>query len=141
MDERVAALVASSGFGAKLGEMIEVSEAGALWTLSPRPELIGNPLLPALHGGAVTAFLELACSVVVARRLDQSSLPCLISLNVQFLAPMRLRNLTARPDVRRIGRRVAVVHIEAWQDSPDAPGCVAQFEFSCIAEQTRSARG
>ena len=122
MDERVAALVASSGFGAKLGEMIDVSEDGALWTLSPRPELVGNPLLPALHGGAVTAFLELACSVAVARRLERSILPRLISLNVQFLTPIRLRNMMARPDVRRIGRRVAVVHIEAWQDNPGIPG-------------------
>tara|TARA_R110000868_G_scaffold36963_10_gene130809 strand:+ start:624 stop:1034 length:411 start_codon:yes stop_codon:yes gene_type:complete len=134
MDERVAALVASSGFGAKLGDMIDVSEEGALWTLSPRPELIGNPLLPALHGGAVTAFLELACSVIVARGLDRSILPRLISVNVQFLTPIRLRDVMARPDVRRIGRRVAVVHIEAWQDIPGIPGCAAQFEFSCIAE-------
>ena len=28
MDERVAALVASSGFGAKLGEMIDVAHSG-----------------------------------------------------------------------------------------------------------------
>ena len=82
----------------------------------------------------MTAFLELACSVAVARRLERSILPRLISLNVQFLTPIRLRNVMARPDVRRIGRRVAVVHIEAWQDNPGIPGCAAQCEFSCIAE-------
>jgi acyl-coenzyme A thioesterase PaaI-like protein len=134
MDQRVAAIVASSSFGAKLGGMIDVSEDGALWTLAPRPELIGNPPLPALHGGAVTAFLELACGGVVARRLERSVLPRLISLNVQFLTPIRLRDVRARPDIRRIGRRVAVVHIEAWQDNPGSPACAAQFEFSCIAE-------
>lgn len=134
MDQRVAAIVASSAFGAKLGEMVDVTKDGMLWTLSPRPELIGNPLLPALHGGAVTAFLELACSVVIALRLDQSTLPRLISLNVQFLTSMRLRDVMARPDIRRIGRRVAVVHVEAWQDNPGAPGCAAQFEFSCNAD-------
>ena len=32
MDQRVAAIVASSSFGAKLGGMIDVSEDGALWT-------------------------------------------------------------------------------------------------------------
>ncbi|WP_444562528.1 hypothetical protein [Agrobacterium sp.] len=61
MDNRVSAIVASSGFGAKLGDMIDVSEGRALCTLLPRPESIRNPLRPALHGGAVTAFLELAC--------------------------------------------------------------------------------
>lgn len=133
MNEHVTAVIASSGFTAKIGDMIDVSEDGAIWTLSPRFELIGNPLIPALHGGAVTAFLELACSAIVARVLDQLSLPSLISMNVQFLAPMRLQNVTARPDIRRIGRRVAVVHIEAWQDNPDVVACAAQFEFSCVA--------
>lgn len=133
MDQRIAAIVASSPFSASLGEMIHISDDGGLWTLSPRPELIGNPLLPALHGGAVAAFLELACGVVVALKLDQHTLPRLISLNMQFLTSMRLRDVMARPDVRRIGRRVAVAHVEAWQDNPEAPSCAAQFEFSCDA--------
>ncbi|MFD1961517.1 PaaI family thioesterase [Novosphingobium panipatense] len=70
--------------------MISVEEAGALWKLSPTAELVGNPLAQALHGGAITAFLELACGAVLSHRLDRNCLPQLISINVQFLAPMRL---------------------------------------------------
>ncbi|GGP00034.1 MULTISPECIES: PaaI family thioesterase [Sphingomonadales] len=130
-DMRTAVIVATSGFSSKLGKMIDVTEEGTLWTLSPTSDLIGNPVVRALHGGAVTAFLELACGVVLARQLDHDSIPRLISMNVQFLASMRLAPVIARPQVRRIGRRVAVAQIEAWQDSPDTVVCAAQCEFLC----------
>ena len=109
--------------------MIDIAEGGTLWTLSPTPDLIGNPVVRALHGGAVAGFLELACGAVLARELDHQSIPRLISMNVQFLASMRLAPVIARPQVRRIGRRVAVAQIEAWQDDPDALVCTAQCEF------------
>ncbi len=128
-DARTAAILAASGFSSKLGKMIDIAEGGTLWTLSPTPDLIGNPVVRALHGGAVAGFLELACGAVLARELDHQSIPRLISMNVQFLASMRLAPVIARPQVRRIGRRVAVAQIEAWQDDPDALVCTAQCEF------------
>ncbi len=133
MDGRLATIIASSAFGAKLGEMIEVTQDGLTWTLSPRPDLIGNPLLPALHGGAATAFLELACGAIVAHSLDREVLPRLISVNVQFLAPMRLRDITTQPTILRTGRRIAVVHADAWQEDFSSPVCAAQCEFALSA--------
>ena len=129
MPHRFSTIVASSGFGNKLGGMIDV-EKGGIWVLSPSPELIGNPFLQALHGGAVTAFLQLACGSVVARQIDRPTLPRLISTNVQFLAPVLLQQVLARPIVRRVGRRVAFIHAEAWQDDPNVPVCAIQCEFS-----------
>lgn len=128
---RITGILASSGFSSKLAEMISVGDPGDLWKLSPTADLIGNPLGPALHGGAVTAFLELASGAVLALQLDRNRLPQLVSINVQFLAPMRLAPVMARPNLRRIGRRVAVAHIDAWQDGPDAIVCAAQCEFLC----------
>ncbi len=110
--------------------MIFMEEDGLTWRLSPGPDLIGNPLIPAVHGGAVTAFLELACGAVVAHRLNLSVLPRLVSVNIQFLAPTRLRDLVARPVIRRIGKRAAVVHADTWQENPGAPVCTAQCDFS-----------
>lgn len=130
-DAKIHAILASSGFSSKLAKMISVEEAGAIWKLSPTAEVVGNPLAQALHGGAVTAFLELACGGVLSHRLEQNRLPQLISINVQFLAPMRLAPVMARPNPRRIGRRVAVAHVDAWQDSPDTIVCAAQCEFLC----------
>lgn len=119
----------SSAFGSNFGEMVEVTENGSLWTLSPTNELVGNPLIPALHGGAVTAYLELVCGAVIARELKIGHSPQLVSVTVQFLASMRLAPVIARPQILRIGRRVAVVQVNAWQDCPAALVCTAQCEF------------
>jgi acyl-coenzyme A thioesterase PaaI-like protein len=128
--EPLQAIVVSCGFGAKLEQMIAVADDGRIWTLSPSHDLIGNPLLPALHGGAVTAFIQLACGAAVTHASDLSVLPRLISANVQFLAPMRLQDISTTPVIRRIGRRVAVVHAEAWQADREQPVCAVQCEFS-----------
>lgn len=130
MDDRLRAIVESSGFGAWLGEMIAVADERGLWTLTPTPDLIGNPLVPALHGGAVTAFLQHACGAAVSHRLDRTVLPRLVSANVQFLAPVRLENICTLPAIRRVGRRIAVVHAEAWQADPGVSVCAVQCEFS-----------
>ena len=39
------------------------------------PKIIGNPLLPAIHGGMTGAFLETAAIVGVMRELDITALP------------------------------------------------------------------
>lgn len=130
VEDELRAIVESSGFGAMLGEMITVEGEGGLWTLTPTPDLIGNPLVPALHGGAVTAFLQLVCGAAVAKRLKRKAMPRLISANAQFLAPMRPEDISTLPGIRRIGRRVAVVHAEAWQADPGVSVCAVQCEFS-----------
>lgn len=43
-----------------LGMRLEPGEAGPIAVLPFAQRLIGNPILPALHGGAVASFLELA---------------------------------------------------------------------------------
>lgn len=43
-----------TGFAQLLGSMI--SESGDAFVLTPVEYMIGSPLLPALHGGAVASF-------------------------------------------------------------------------------------
>lgn len=54
-----------SGFAQLLGSTI--SESGDAFVLTPVEYMIGNPLLPALHGGAVASFLEVAAKRALAR--------------------------------------------------------------------------
>jgi uncharacterized protein (TIGR00369 family) len=90
--------------------------------------LIGNPLLPALHGGAVAAFLELAAVVELSWSIlwegmeagTGSALPRLpktIDFSVDYLRSGLPRDAYARARVNRSGRRYASVHVEAWQDN------------------------
>ncbi|WP_372887200.1 PaaI family thioesterase [Shimia sp.] len=100
-------------------------------------KLIGNPMLPALHGGAIAGFLEttavigLAWSVlwediesgsIDSRELAVGHLPRLpktIDFTVDYLRSGLPRDAYARARVNRSGRRYASVHVEAWQDQRD----------------------
>jgi acyl-coenzyme A thioesterase PaaI-like protein len=98
-------------------------------------KLIGNPLLPALHGGVTAAFLEVAAIIGLGwaviweemesgqldpGKLDEGNLPRLpktIDFTVDYLRTGLPRDAYARARVNRSGRRYASVHVEAWQDN------------------------
>jgi acyl-coenzyme A thioesterase PaaI-like protein len=95
-----------------------------------RDELIGNPALPALHGGATAGFLEVAAVIELAwstlwdgveadGALPEGPLrlPKTIDFTVDYLRPGLPRDAYARARVNRSGRRYASVHVEAWQDN------------------------
>ena len=92
--------------------------------------LIGNPRLPALHGGATAAFLEIAAMMELAWNSlwdgveadgalpdGPLRLPKTIDFTVDYLRPGLPRDAYARAQVNRSGRRYASVHVEAWQDN------------------------
>ncbi|WP_166417389.1 PaaI family thioesterase [Cochlodiniinecator piscidefendens] len=98
-------------------------------------KLIGNPLLPAIHGGVTAAFLEMTAIVELswamiwndvesgALATDDLSienfpkLPKTIDFTVDYLRSGLPRDAYARARVNRSGRRYASVHVEAWQDN------------------------
>ena len=102
-----------------------------------KEELIGNPSLPALHGGSIAAFLEISAIIGLSwtqiwhqiedSGLDSGSsdnvgkftLPKTIDFSVDYLRSGLPRDSYARAKVNRAGRRYASVHVEAWQDNRD----------------------
>ena len=97
--------------------------------------LIGNPFLPALHGGVTSAFLEITAIIELSWALlwdemeegkldpvavDREHLPRLpktIDFTVDYLRSGLPRDAYARARINRSGRRYASVHVEAWQDN------------------------
>jgi len=89
--------------------------------------LVGNPILHALHGGAVGAFLEIAAQVELGWQTywpqfetgatGPKLLPKTIDFTVDYLRSGLPRDAYARAVVNRSGRRYASVHVEAWQDN------------------------
>ena len=104
-------------------------------TLPYDDKLIGNPLLPAIHGGVTAAFLEVTAIIELSwsmlweemesgtldpATLDPMHLPRLpktIDFTVDYLRSGLPRDAYARARVNRSGRRYASVHVEAWQDN------------------------
>ena len=84
-------------------------------------KLIGNPMLPALHGGSTAALLELTAMAQVALSFPGLRLPRPINVTVAYLRTGRPQDVHARARISRAGRRVAHVLAEAWQESRDQP--------------------
>ena len=95
-------------------------------------KLIGNPALPAIHGGATASFLETAAIIELAwsqaweltesghmdvAAVAKQRLPKTIDMTVDYLRSGLARDCYARARINRSGRRYASVHVEAWQDN------------------------
>ncbi|WP_108860205.1 MULTISPECIES: PaaI family thioesterase [Ruegeria] len=98
-------------------------------------KLIGNPLLPALHGGVTAAFLEVTAVITLSwefllpkiesGELNASDIadyekvrfPKTVDFTVDYLRSGLPRDAYARAFISRAGRRYASVRVEAWQDN------------------------
>lgn len=93
-----------------------------------QPHLIGNPLVPALHGGGIAGFMEataLASLVAIKAEEDEQlafeKLPKTINVTADYLRPGLSKDSFARATIHRMGRRYASVHVLAWQDDASKP--------------------
>ncbi len=91
--------------------------------------LVGNPMLPALHGGVISALLESTAIFQLMWEAEAIVLPKTITLTVDYLRSGRALDTFARGILTRQGRRVANVRIEAWQDDRSRPIAVASAHF------------
>jgi len=90
--------------------------------------LIGNPLLPALHGGVVAAFLELTALAQLSLHTDGGA-PRTIDTTIDYLRSARAQDTHARAEIIRLGRRVAHVRAVAWQSYETAPVATMRGHF------------
>ena len=91
--------------------------------------LIGNPALPALHGGTLGALLESAAIFELLWRAETIVLPKTITLTVDYLRSGGPVDTHARGIVTRHGRRVTNVRMEAWQSDRSTPVATAHAIF------------
>lgn len=124
------ALAARLPYARFLGISVVPAEGGGILArLAFDEKLIGNPVLPALHGGVIGAFLETAAVFQVLRETEGMRLPKPITLTVAYLRSAGPRDTFARATITKQGRRVATVRVEAWQDDPERPVAAAQGQF------------
>lgn len=106
-------------------------ESGAARLILPyRDDLIGNPLVPALHGGAIGAFLEIAAITQIAiARGAGVAYPKPIDVTIDYLRPGRPVDTYARATVTKLGRRIAHASAQAWQRDESEPIAVLHGNF------------
>ncbi|CAA0079917.1 Uncharacterised protein [BD1-7 clade bacterium] len=105
--------------GMQLGEEL-------VFHLPPLEANLGNPTLPALHGGCIGGFMENAAIIHVISRLEAERVPKIVDFSLDYLRAGRFQDTYATCDVVRQGRKVVNVAITAWQSTKDEPIAVAR---------------
>lgn len=114
---RFLGITADSGGGELIGKM----------TFSEK--LVGNPALPALHGGAIGALLEATAVFELLNEAETVVLPKTINITVDYLRSGKPLDTFARGVITKQGRRVASVQVSAWQEDRDRPIATANAHF------------
>lgn len=108
-----------------------------------RCDLIGNPTIPALHGGVIASFLEMSALVnlgwatlweegVLSPDASGCTLPAIpktIDLTVDYMRSGKPQDCYSSARISRAGRRYATVHVDVWQDEPERPIAQAMCHF------------
>ncbi len=112
-----------------LGIGVDTSQGEPLGKLTFAPHIVGNPILPALHGGTIGALLESTAVFQLFWQAETVILPKTISITIEYLRSARPVDTFAKGVVTKHGRRVASVRVEAWQDDRDKPVATANAHF------------
>ncbi len=115
------AILARIPYARFLGVRMELHGDEMTGVLPFAEHLIGNPTLPALHGGVIGAFMEMTALLQLSMLEDQTRQPRPVDVSIDYLRSGRPTDTFARALIKKVGRRIANVQVEAWQESRAAP--------------------
>lgn len=124
-----AAMFEAVPYARLLGLAPQVDGDGLITVMKFGEHTIGNAALPAIHGGAIGALLESAAIFELLYRAETIVLPKTITITVDYLRSAGALDTFARGTITRHGRRVANVHVEAWQADRAQPVATAHAIF------------
>ncbi|MGZ5956768.1 MAG: PaaI family thioesterase [Caulobacteraceae bacterium] len=118
-----------------LGFKAELAGDALTGVLPFSEHLVGNTFIPALHGGVIGAFLEMTALAQLFIVQPPGPRPKTIDVTIEYLTPGRAQTSYARAEVRKIGRRIANVHVDAWQEDPSQPFAALRGHFLLRSEE------
>lgn len=103
-----------------IGVEAQDQDGDLVFVLQSKLENIGNPALPALHGGVVAAYMETAAVLNVMAYTQGQRVPKVIDFSIDYLRSARAEVTYARCVLERLGRSVVNVSVTAWQGGNEA---------------------
>lgn len=100
-----------------------------VFRLPRNPDNLGNPTLPAIHGGVIAAFMELSAAFQVLLQTTTPELPKIIDFSVDYMRAGLDRDTFAMCQLERQGRRVTNCSVIAWQEKRTEPIATARAHF------------
>lgn len=122
-------LIQAIPYASLIGLQVRKNADGVTFHLPVSPDIIGNPVLPAIHGGVIAGFMEQAAMLHLMIFMNTSNFPKIIDFSIDYLRAGLSRETFATCQVWRQGRRVGNVAITAWQTDPNEPIATARAHF------------
>ncbi|MEM7099411.1 MAG: PaaI family thioesterase [Pseudomonadota bacterium] len=125
----VSALIDAIPYAKFIGLTIDQQGDEVITVLPFSEHLVGNVNLPAVHGGAVGAMLEMTAVLQLIYDTQCERLPKTVDVSFDYLRSVTAKTTFGRAIVTRQGRRVANVRCELWQDHRDRPVAAGHGHF------------
>ena len=132
--QRLQDFIARTPYARFLGVRAELAGDEMTAVLPFQDKLIGNVKWQALHGGVLGAFMEMTALAQLALSEDLPRLPKPVDVTIEYLKTGRPQTTFARAELRKVGRRIANVHVEAWQDLRAEPVAALRGHFLLARE-------
>ena len=117
-----------------MGITAELVDGDVVGRMRYSDHLVGNPTVPALHGGTLGALMESTAIFKLLWQGETTGVPKTINITVEYLRSARPEDVFARAEFTRHGRRVANVRVFAYQDDPECPAAVATAHFLLVQD-------
>jgi uncharacterized protein (TIGR00369 family) len=132
--EEINRILAAMPFARTLGMRCDVRGDEMTAILPFQDKLIGNVTIAALHGGAIASFLELTAMLQVFLISGMPRPPRPMNLTIDYLRQGHAQDLYARAYVLKMGRRMASVRAEAWQQNRTDPISAINAHFMVASD-------
>jgi uncharacterized protein (TIGR00369 family) len=128
-DTRLIAVLGSIPYAKFIGMRAELAGDEMTAILPFSDHIVGNPMLPAIHGGVLGAFMEMTALAQLSVAEPLKRQPRTIDVSIEYLRTGRPLTTFARAHIKKVGRRIANVHVEAWQEQRAAPIAALRGHF------------
>lgn len=125
----IAALLAAVPYCEFLGVTARLKGDEVILTMPFDAKLVGNPLIPALHGGVIGSLLETAAIAQTVWSTKAAALPKPVDITIDYLRSGRALTSYASAKLARQGRRVVNVHAQMWQEDEAKPIAALRGHF------------
>ena len=132
------ALLERIPYARHLGLEVQRDDVGLVVHMPCREALIGNFMLPALHGGVLGALMELTARVAAQRQDTDKRCPRILDSHINYLRSAQARSTFASAEIVRQGRRTSLVQVTCWQGEKSKPIASGQVQLllpAMVAQQ------
>ncbi len=101
--------------------VVSLESGHAVMEVPFRPDLIGDPYRPSIHGGVVSTLIDATGGAAAFTRIETVDRISTVDMRVDYLRPGAEDRLVAEAVVQRMGNRVAAVQVVVHQGDPAEP--------------------